>query len=142
MDKDFERLYRACRLEDQRAFYHARASEFQQAQRQALIISNGLVALVLVANGLENFGLFWLSFVGSILAVILPQCVQMLAGYNAFYAFAPQAQLYADAADQLDQLSLGGEQDDLYAATEAVLEREQGQWPEKVQYIRKKEAAG
>lgn len=138
MANDFLPLYREYRLEDQRIFYHARAGEFRQAQRQVRTISTVLVTGVVVASSLESIGLLWLSLLATILAVVFPLLVQMLAAYSALYAFASQAELYTEAADQLDQLSLSDE--DVREAVEAVLEREQGQWPNKVQQVSRKES--
>ncbi len=139
MNNDVVALYCECRLEDQRAFYHARADEFRQASRQGRAISTVLVAGVIVASSLESVGLPWLSTLATILAVVFPLLVQMLAAYCALYAFASQAELYTEAADQLDHLALGDEQEDLRETVEAVLEREQGQWPIKVQDAWEKE---
>src|SRR5262245_21519177 len=100
-DKQFLGLYRACRLEHQRAFYESRRMEFEAARDQSVWLTSFLMILTAAASALATAGAGGLKVLWSILAIGFPALATALSAYNGLYAFERQAKLYGDAANAL-----------------------------------------
>ena len=101
--EQFLELYKRYRYEDQSKFYLSRQKEFARSQKQAFLISIGLIFLAALAAALEAIPLPWLRETCLLAAAICPVLSTALAGYNALYAFEQQAKIYQDAFHNLQR---------------------------------------
>lgn len=132
--QEFMTFYRRHRLDDQLAYYRARAREFEAAHTQAswaaaiVMLAASGVAYV-AASGIGAAPLAW-----RILAAALPAVSGAIAAYQRLFAFEHVGKLFQDAVAALlavrDQPP--GRSDAEIAAyvgqVERIFAREQGQW--------------
>jgi hypothetical protein len=135
--EQFVEVYHQARVEDQRLYYKGRASKFQAAHRQLLLISTvvfGISGAVGVIAGLDVRG----KLVWAILAAILPAVTTVISAYGGLYSFERISKLYADAERNLGRAkipTLSGSVDEraavvaeYVAAVEQIFTNERGQW--------------
>ena len=100
-DLQFLELYQNHRYEDQVKFYKKRERSFTQAQKQAIVISTGLMLLTALAGALEAIDIAWLKLVFMFIAAISPVFYTSFTSYNSLYAFEQQAKLYRETLSKL-----------------------------------------
>ena len=127
-DEQAAAAYRAHRLEEQRAWYERRVTEFEKAIRQlglltALLLFAATVVGVLSAAGL---GAKWLAVAGA----AIPALAAAVAAYGVLQAYDRLHRTYEGTARALGTLITDPRPvlADQAAAAEDVMRHEQGQW--------------
>ncbi len=133
--RQFHALYGALRIGDQLRYYSARAAEYRDAHRQAVVVRNALLlaasAVGVVAQLFEGTARAGLGLGAAVLAAL----AGAVTAYETLIGFPQLEKLYSDAARNLEEADAdwweAGPAADLTAEVErveGVFRSEVGQW--------------
>jgi SMODS and SLOG-associating 2TM effector domain 1 len=131
----FHALYKELRIADQRNYYRQRRLEYEQANRQAIVVRNTLLVLAALAGIAGQLVTGTDRALCGVIAALLAALAAAVTGFEGLIGFAQLRKLYNDAELNLDEAEIGwdaaGSDGDLAAELERVeqiFRTENGQW--------------
>lgn len=103
---EFQALYHALRIEDQRKYYDDRSKEYEAAHRQAVLVRNALLLLAALASVAGQFTGPTVRGALAVVAVVLGALAVAVTGFEALIGFPQLTKLYTDAAYNLAEAEI------------------------------------
>lgn len=133
--EQFHRLFLALRIEDQRAFYTRRSTEYRRAHEQAVVVRNVLLLGAATAGGVGQFVPDRVRAILGVVGAVLGALAAAVTAYETLIGFPQLEKLYADAARNLKEAAIDWKEADPEGDLTAEVERvedvfrsERGQW--------------
>jgi hypothetical protein len=134
-DGEFQALYQALRIEDQKKYYDDRCNEYEAAHRQTVVVRNALLVIAALAGAAGQFTGPTARGALAVVAAVSGALAAAVTGFEALIGFPQLSKLYTDAACSLAEAEidwtartpdaeLGGDVD----RVEEIFTREISQW--------------
>ncbi len=105
-DSEFQALYHALRIEDQKKYYDDRRKEYEAAHRQTVVLRNALLLLAALASVAGQFTDPTLRGALAVIAAVLGALAVAVTGFEALIGFPHLTKLYTDAARNLAEAEI------------------------------------
>ncbi|WP_433503807.1 SLATT domain-containing protein [Pseudonocardia halophobica] len=132
-DQQFRALYRRMRIDDQRAYYAARAREYRAAHDQVVLVRNALLMAAAVAGVVSQAVHGTARAAWAVGAAVLGALAGAVTAYESLIGFPQLAKLYSDAERNLEEAGIDWDEPGADLAREIervewVFRSERGQW--------------
>ncbi len=134
-DSEFQALYHALRIEDQKKYYDDRCKEYEAAHRQTVVVRNALLVLAALASIAGQFTGPTVRGTLAVIAAVLGALAVAVTGFEALIGFPHLTKLYTDAARNLAEAGIdwttrppGAELGRDVDRVEKIFTSEIGQW--------------
>ncbi|MGY1683281.1 SLATT domain-containing protein [Geodermatophilus sp. SYSU D01176] len=97
-DREFQALYHALRIQDQKQYYDDRRKEYEAAHRQTVVVRNTLLVLAALASVAGQFTAPTVRGALAVIAAVLGALAVAVTGFEALIGFPHLTKLYTDAA--------------------------------------------
>ena len=105
-DGEFQAIYHALRIEDQKRYYDNRCEEYEAAHRQTVVLRNALLVLAALAGVAGQFTGPTARGVLAVVAAVLGALAAAVTGFEALIGFPQLSKLYSDAACNLAEAEI------------------------------------
>ncbi|SDZ19398.1 hypothetical protein SAMN05660209_04987 [Geodermatophilus africanus] len=105
-DREFQALYHALRIEDQKKYYDDRRKEYEAAHRQTVLVRNALLVLAALASVAGQFTDPTIRGALAVTAAVLGALAVAVTGFEALIGFPRLTKLYTDAARNLAEAEI------------------------------------
>jgi hypothetical protein len=132
-ERQFRRLYRRLRIEDQRRYYSMRAKEYRSAHRQVVVVRNVLLLAAALAGVVAQATNGSARAAWAVVAAVLGSLAGAVTAYESLVGFPQLEKLYSDAERNLEEAAIdwdepGARMADEIDRVEWVFRSERGQW--------------
>ncbi|MCV2489833.1 SLATT domain-containing protein [Geodermatophilus sp. YIM 151500] len=105
-DDEFQALYLALRIEDQKKYYDDRRTEYEAAHRQTVVVRNALLVLAALASVAGQLTGPTVRGALAVVAAVLGALAVAVTGFEALIGFPHLTKLYTDAARNLAEAEI------------------------------------
>jgi hypothetical protein len=105
-ENEFQALYHALRIRDQKQYYDNRCEEYEAAHRQTVVLRNALLVLAALAGVAGQFTGPTARGVLAVVAAVLGALAAAVTGFEALIGFPQLSKLYSDAACNLAEAEI------------------------------------
>jgi len=132
-ERQFRRLYRRLRIDDQRQFYSLRAREYHAAHRQVVIVRNILLLAAALAGIISQTTAGTARAAWALAAAVLGSLAGAVTAFESLIGFPQLEKLYTDAERNLEEAAIDWDEPATTTAAEIdrvewIFRSERGQW--------------